>query len=249
MNAVFLKELRDVFRWTPLTILLGLVLAYMSLPNGIYEATQMGDKLLSMLGLAACLIAIGLGCLQSLFDIRNDSRGYLLHRNFTPSQIYWAKLGAGAVAYAISLAVPVLWMAVYLQWKGIEQLPTSAFQVPPFLLFAPLAFLLHPTVLWISNRDARLIGTRALPAAGVFGTLILIRSLVIEIGSPNDWFTRILLVFVSVSLVLIVLNGAKHAFAHQSFLPAATSSRRKSFANTIGISVSAIVLVCTLGFT
>ena len=167
MIAVFQKELRDCLRWSPLGMALGLVMLWMVLlGNNVDSATFMESSLASQLGLAASLIAIALGLLQSLPDARNDARGYLMHRPIKPNKIFWSKIAAGYVTYVITLAVPVIVAMIYLQSKGIERLPTNAFQVVPFLLYSCVAFLFHPTALWIVNRDARWIGTRLLPAVG-----------------------------------------------------------------------------------
>ena len=114
MIAVFKKELRDCLRWSPLGMVLGLVMLWMVLPDDVNSATQMESGLAAQLGLVASLIAIALGLLQSLPDTRNDSRGYLMHRPIKPSRIFWAKIAAGYVTYVITLAVPVIVAMVYL---------------------------------------------------------------------------------------------------------------------------------------
>ena len=75
----------------------------------------------SQLALFAAVVATAFGLLQSLFDIRNDKRGYLLHRPLSHQQIFCAKLIAGFIAYVATLAIPVGVAAAYLSFHGIER--------------------------------------------------------------------------------------------------------------------------------
>ncbi|MDA8563913.1 hypothetical protein N9L06_05620 [Mariniblastus sp.] len=240
MIAIFKKELRDCLRWTPLGMSLGLIMLYMSLPNEIYSATAMDGTLAAQLGLAAALTAIALGLLQSLLDTRNDSRGYLLHRPISASNIFWGKVAAGYVAYMVSLAVPVIVAMIYLQAKGIERLPTNALQVVPFLFFSFAVFLLHPTVIWIANRDAHWVGTRLLPAIGT----IFVTYMFFGLGFAFESFaaSASLTLAIFACLAFVTLFGAKHAFVHQSQLPPRSASHWRSITCMVGLVFSGIVL-------
>ncbi len=241
-NLVF-KELRDVIRWTPLGMLVAIVMVWMALPTEVYGAVRMEDTLIGSLGTAAGLIAIALGALQSFFDVRNDSRAFLLHRPWTQSQIFWAKVIAGFVAYGITLAPAILLGAVYLEWKGIERLPTSAWQVLPFCVFAPAIFLLHPTVVWIANRDARWLRTRLLPApAVVFGVMLLWAGA----KTLDNGQAAIGLTILGVTLTILVpavLLGSRHAFANESHLPPSSSYRHRSPWSMLMLTISSVVLL------
>ena len=241
MIAVFKKELRDCLRWSPLGMVLGLVMLWMVLPDDVNSATQMEPGLAAQLGLVASLIAIALGLLQSLPDTRNDSRGYLMHRPIKPSRIFWAKIAAGYVTYVITLAVPVIVAMVYLQSKGIERLPTNALQVIPFLLYSCAAFIFHPTALWIVSRDARWVGTRLLPAVGAIAFAYVI-SMYFQFNGIDSLLTLATLIVMYCAFTCVTFLSARHAFVHQSQLPARSSFNWFSLPCMIGLVVSGAVL-------
>ena len=240
MIAVFKKELRDCLRWSPLGMVLGLVMLWMVLPDDITSATHMEPRLTSQLGLTASLIAIALGLLQSLPDTRNDSRGYLMHRPIEPSRIFWAKIAAGYATYVITLAVPVIVAMVYLQSIGIERLPTNALQVIPFLLYSCVAFLFHPTTLWIVSRDARWVGTRLLPAVSAIAFAYFV-SMYFQFDGI-DLLTLVTLIGIFCAFTCVAFLSARHAFVHQSQLPTRSSSNWFSWPCIIGLVASGAIL-------
>ena len=242
MKTIFKKELRDCLRWTPLGMVLGLVMLWMIWPNDVYSATEMDSALVMQLGLCASLIAIALGLLQSLFDIRNDSRGYLLHRPIERQKIFWGKVAAGYVAYMITLAVPVVVAMVYLQLKGIERMPTNALQVVPFLIASAVIFLLHPTALWIANRDARWVGTRLLPFIGAISLVVFFCTMINELSV--SWLLASIpaLSAVVAFFASFTLLASRHAFVHQAQLPPRSSLSWRSIAAMVGLVFSGVVL-------
>jgi hypothetical protein len=248
MMAMFKKEFRDVVRWAPLAIALGLAMLWMNLPSDINAGVQAEDTLVEQLGFAAAIIATAFGLLQSLFDVKNDSRGYLLHRPLNHQQVYWAKVAAGFAVYLMSLSVPVVLAAIYLSWKGIEKLPTSGMQVLPFSLFSLVVFLLHPTALWIANRDARWVGSRMLPAVGVAAGLMMIFAMYSSTRYQGDVLVGLALIAVITPvLVLLVVLASRHAFSAQSYLPPQSSSKHRCVADIIGLTLSAVVLYGFVG--
>ena len=242
MKTIFIKELRDCLRWTPLGMVLGLVMLWMVWPTDVSSATQMESSLITQLGLCASLIAIALGLLQSLFDIRNDSRGYLLHRPIERQKIFWGKVAAGYVAYMITLAVPVVAAMVYLQIRGIERMPTNALQVVPFLIVSVVIFLLHPTAIWIANRDARWVGTRLLPFIGAVALIVFFNALFSEL--TVSWFLASIAGLLAVFAIFasFTLLASRHAFVHQAQLPPRSSVSWRSIAAMVGLVFSGIVL-------
>ncbi|KAA5543760.1 hypothetical protein FYK55_11300 [Roseiconus nitratireducens] len=240
MMTLFRKEFFDALRWVPLGAIAAAVLVWINLPTQLYTAAGADQTFVTQLGLAAALIAFALGLLQSLPDTRTESRGYLLHRTLTPANIFWAKVGAGLVAYAASLIIPVALAAVYLESKGLETLPTSAEQLVPFLCYSLLVFLLHPMAICIANRDARWLGTRVLPMVLLVAALF---SVAVAIQSRFRWNDVGVLLLVYVGLIWLVLDASRHTFAVESFLPPASARRRYRFSLTSLLLLSSLVLV------
>ena len=242
MKAIFKKELRDVIRWTPAGIVLGVVMVWMSLPTEPSSASSFDTTLASQLGLCGAIVAIAYGFLQSLFDIRNDSRGYLLHRPIDVGQIYFAKLASGFVAYVMTLAVPIGIAAAYVGFYGIDFMPLSAWQVIPACIACLFVFLLHPTAMLCANRDARWVGTRLLPAAGVVACILFLIGILWD-GWSNTWLLRILeLMAIGFPVAIVIVWAGRHAFACDTQLPPASFHGRRSVACVILLTVSSVVV-------
>ena len=81
MTTIFFKELKDVIRWVPLGIVLIGVLCWRSLPGYVHQCYDVSNTIAGSVVIGSGLFALALGLLQSLFDLRTDSRAFLLHRN------------------------------------------------------------------------------------------------------------------------------------------------------------------------
>ena len=247
MNSIFRKELRDCLRWVPAGILIAVVMVWQALPTGVNEAIGFEAVFLQSLGWAAALIAFSLGLLQSLFDIRNEARGYLVHRPVHASTIFWAKVFSGFAAYILSIVPAILLAAFYLAWQGLDHLPVSPLQVIPAAILTLTVFLLHPVAIWIGNRDAKWIGTRTLPLAGI--ALVIVAVVQIFDAFHNGYifgrtFLLGILVWVSnLAALIVVFTAARHAFCKRQMLPPRSEQRAASWASIVGLTFSSIVVV------
>ena len=249
MISIFTKELRDCLKWVPAGMLVALVMVWRIMPKDISRTYGIEQDLMAGIGWSAALIAVALGLVQSLFDIRNDARGYLLHRPVTRSSIFWGKLLAGFTAYVLALVPAMLFAVFYLGGKGLDVLPTSGLQVIPAVLLALSVFLLHPVALWIGNRDARWLGTRALPICGILPVGYLVTHIYMNgFGGGSEiqqfLFTGLVWLVNIVSLVIVVV-AAKHAFCDQQMLPPASGTKSRSWASILGLVFSSIVVTTT----
>ncbi len=245
MIAVLKKELRDALPWAPLGIVIAVVMVWITLPNSIGSGADFTQSIISQFGLAAALIAIGFGLLQSLPDTRNDARGYLFHRPVPANQIFRAKIAAGFIAYVLTLLPAVVMCVVYLEWRGLERLPTTGWQMVPALIHATVIFSLHPTAMWVANRDARWTGTRLLPAVAVAASIYFLSMMFAFDGS--GW-NPLSVMFVATVIILppcIAFMAARHAMTQDALLPRRSASSGP-FSNTVGLTLSAIVLTTTV---
>jgi len=248
MFAIFKKELRDCLRWVPIGILIAAVMAWQSLPELISHFNFAESTLTDALGWSGALIAFALGLLQSLFDLRNETRGYLLHRPVKASSIFWAKILAGFVAYVIAMAPAVLLAAYYLGTRGLHYLPVSSLQVIPGVLLALIAFLLHPVAMWIGNRDARWVGTRVLPLAGIGVVIFSVQQMYSSFWYFEDLGRFLASAYawaISLLAAAVVLFAARHAFCRRQMLPPRSEARAFSWASYVGLAFSAIVFGTT----
>ena len=244
MISVFKKELWEILRWTPLGMLLGVVIVWMALPSNISSACSFAGTLGSQLSLGAAIIAIGLGLLQSIFDTRNDARAYLLHRPSPRTKIWWGKVLAGACLYALSLLPAFFFAVVYLESQGLYRFPTTWWQVLPTLVFVVFLFLLHPMAIWIVNRDARWTGTKLLPAIAVLA-VVMFNSLFVD--TSRSYFEVIVAITLACLCAVVVLVGSHHAFCRESMLPPRTGPLRRSWASKIANTLSAVIAVVAAG--
>ena len=244
MISVLKKELWEVLRWTPLGMLLGVVSVWMQLPTDIDDAASVGPALASQLGLAAAVIAIGLGLLQSIFDTRNDARAYLLHRPIPRTNIWWGKVLAGVCLYTLSLLPAFLFAVVYLESQGLHRFPTTWWQVLPTLVNVVFLFLLHPLAIWIVNRDARWTGTKFLPAIVVLA-IVMFNSLFVD--TAGSYFEVIVAITLACLCAVVVFVGSHHAFCCESMLSPQTGPLSRSWASKIANTLSAVIAVVAVG--
>ncbi|NND97972.1 MAG: hypothetical protein HKN47_11650 [Pirellulaceae bacterium] len=246
MNAIFRKELRDILRWSPMGMLLLSALFWHATPRQLHNVTTIESSYVMTVGIGCCVIAVALGLLQSVLDARTDARGYLLHRPLPTSTIFWAKLLAGFVGYLACLIPPLLCTVAYLQWKGIEQLPTSGLQLIPLVFLSLIIFIFHPAAIWMVHRDARWIGTRTLPMALAATGVLAAAPILTEVSTARS--ALMLGVVTTLHCVVIVL-AARHVFVHQSFSPPYSSPESMSRSRGIGLFVASVVVVTTLSVT
>lgn len=251
MRAIFKKELGDLMRWIPLGMIACVVMLWRELPSNSQEALEVDSELATAAALVAATLAFGLGLLQSVFDARSDARGYLMHRPLSAASIYWAKTAAGFAAYSLTMLPGMLIAAIYLAAKGPEQLPTSAWQVAPVVWLSVVAFAFHPTAVWMIYRQAKWLGTKALPAVFVCGGLLLCWLIVAQTPLSNSFAVVSLLASLGITLLVLTLFAARHAFVAESLLaetPMTTAGwpRPSQWPGIIGITLSATILFGTV---
>ncbi len=242
MITIFRKELKDILRWTPLGIIVIGLLCWMQMPRYVYDCSQLPMSLASMAIVGSGLFALALGLLQSLLDQRMDARAFLLHRPISVKDIYQGKLAAGFVAHTIAWLVPLLVVAIYLESKGPEKLPVTWSDVIPAAIGCMMSFLFQPAGIWMACREARWLGTKWLPLGIPLMACFLATVTVSESLSWEYAVAATLIVLLS----WMTLSAARHAFTHQTFLPASASEESWSWSNALGLGLGSTVLVITL---
>ena len=182
------------------------------------------------------LFALALGLLQTWFDHRTDARGLLLHRPVSAAGIFWGKLAAGFVCHTLIWLIPLSLTALYLEYIGPEQLPVTWRNVIPAAITSLVSFLFHPAAMWMVCRDARWIGTKCLPLSLPLVTCYTHNSVQIANG-------QMIVIAVIIPFSCLIILAVKHAFTHQTFLPAASSKESRSWANMISLTLSSALLL------
>lgn len=245
-KPLLIKELRETLRWSPIGMIVVGLLCWQTIPDQIYLHNSLAAQFVYMVGIGAALVALALGLLQSLGDMRTDARGFLLHRPISLRSIFATKLLAGFVAYVICLAPPLILTAIRLNVLGPQRLPVSPLDLLPLLIAALIIFLLHPAAMWTTYRTARWVGTRTLPL--VFAGIGIVLSIVLLLEISGWWLLGFLPLVVIIWYVVTV-HAAWHAFAHQTFLPSVASGESMSASRAIGLFVACVALTTSIAVT
>ncbi|MFT5327052.1 MAG: hypothetical protein ACI8P0_004938 [Planctomycetaceae bacterium] len=229
--------------WVILRVPLGLivigVLCYQQMPRYVSNANLLSVAIAGRVVIGSSLFALALGLLQSLFDLRTDSRAFLLHRPISARDIFWGKVSAGFVAHLLAWGVPLLIAAIYLESIGPERLPVTWSDVVLPAIYCLVSFLFHPAGMWIACREARWVGTKCLPLAvpvvACFAVMVFS-----EVGSAVmlSFFAGLIIV-----LSWMIVAAARHAFTRQTFLPSPATAESWSWPNALGLGVASIIAV------
>ena len=125
MTAIFRKELRDVLRWTPLGVIVIGLLCWQKIPSYVDGCYNLPYSVANNVIIGSGLFALALGLLQSMFDLRTDARGFLLHRPISARDMFRGKLAAGFGAHTLAWMIPLVLAAIWLESIGAERLPVT----------------------------------------------------------------------------------------------------------------------------
>jgi len=242
-KPLLIKELRETLRWSPIGMIVVGLLCWQTIPDAIYLYRGLPSQFVYMVGIGAALVALALGLLQSLGDMRTDARGFLLHRPISMRSIFTTKLLAGFIAYVVCLAPPLILTAFRLEVLGPERRPVSPLDLLPLVIASLVIFLLHPAAMWTAYRTARWVGTRTLPlvfaAAGIALAIILLLE-------SSGWWLLGFFPLVVILWYVITVHAAWHALAHQTFMPSVASGESMSASRAIGLFVACVTLLTTI---
>lgn len=242
MKTIFRKELKDILRWTPVGVIVIGLLCWQQLPSQLHACNGAATSIASMAVIGSSLFAFGLGLLQSLSDLRTDTRTFLLHRPFTPAAIFRGKLAAGFLVHLLAVGIPITVCGIYLESIGPERLPVSWMEMIPAGLCCLASFLFHPAAMWTACRQARWIGTRCLPLC--LPLVAITATMLLPDPAVPFW---ILLLPTGITLVTawIIIAAARHAFTIQTCLPSPGSEESHSWPNSIGLTAASVLACCT----
>lgn len=241
MITIFRKELKDILRWTPLGMIVIGVLCWQQIPGDLNECRNVPSSIAISVVIGSSLFALALGLLQSFFDLRTDTRAFLLHRPITARNIFWGKLLAGFVAHVLTWAIPLLLAAVYLESLGPERLPVTWSDVILPAVCCLVSFVFHPAAIWMACRDARWVGTKCLPMVLSLMVCVAGGSMLNFFSLLPGWASAISVLILAI-LACVIIAAAKHALTHQSFLPAPAAEESWSWSNTIGLGAASTVV-------
>ena len=165
LKAMFWKEGRENVRWAVLGLLalsLGLAYAWYRLPSSpALSQVWSGENL--VLTLITPLIALALGLMQVLPELRRDQWAFLIHRPASRTMLFFGKVIPGVCLYLAATTLPLLGLAV---WASSPNHVAAPFDFR-FTLAGWAAILsglpFYFAGLLVALRPARWYGSRALP--------------------------------------------------------------------------------------
>ncbi len=233
MITVLWKEMRENLRWASLTF--AAMAATLIL---VWRQSQLvldGGNAFVFAGMIAAFTAIALGILQTRRDKRPASRALLLHRGFTADAAFAGKLLAGLALYSFAVFVPMLAMAIFIAFNGIEHKAASPMSLAPLALWALAAFGLWPAVLLAVQRDARALGSRLTPVVSALAAAFL----TLASGDiTGNWLVSPLVLVLS---LIVLFLAARSVFTNSGQM--ATGIGRAALALTISAAFLLIFLI------
>ncbi len=163
MKALIWKELRENIRWVPVGLFVMAVACYMA---------HFAMDLLNYFAIVAPLLAFALGVVQAYRDLQPAAGVYLNHRSVTASDVFLAKVFSGFALYMVSVIVPLVALAAWVAYRGMWFYPMRPAQVVPGLVFAIIAFAMHPATMLMMSRGASWWGTRLFPLVPAGAALV-----------------------------------------------------------------------------
>lgn len=162
MKAIFIKELRENWRWaTLLAMVVGILLG--GALTTTYRKMIVAEEFLvaSIFGCAGAGLILGL--LQGLQDQFRGRKAFVMHRPASASTIFWGKITAGLMLYLLATGLPLAAMTVWLATPGNTPAPFEWHMTLPTIWDVIHGTTFYFTGLFISTRPARWIGSRIMP--------------------------------------------------------------------------------------
>ena len=213
MNAIIWKELRQHRAWVVVGWLVIGLCTYLAAPKNLHSfySAAFHSQAVPMVGLAAAILAMVLGFVQSYWDYGDRQSDYLRHRAVSEQSIWIGKVLAAALLFAAAVALPLLALTVYLARVGPLTLPTRPIQVVPVIMIATLAFFFQPAMMQSIRRPAAWLGTRFFPLIPIAIICFVFAFLAGNtLTSVVAWLICITLLTIATSFHCVprVLNGA-----------------------------------------
>ncbi|MFA7344040.1 MAG: hypothetical protein WC003_07030 [Terrimicrobiaceae bacterium] len=182
MKALFWKETRENLKWALLAaagITAAMFYALRSSPNEFQYGRETWQTLcsppfllISSFGFPA--VALALGFLQILTELRRDQWAFLVHRPVTRNAIFWGKAFPGAALYLFAVLVPLFGVGYWVSLPGSVAAPFDwrLVQAPLWDAIAALAF--YFAALQSGVMSGPWFGRRLLPLVAVcFGAVAI----------------------------------------------------------------------------
>jgi ABC-type transport system involved in multi-copper enzyme maturation permease subunit len=167
MRTMLWKELRENFKWALLALLAlttaelyTLASAHQGYSENFEELTLCSSSFLLATAFGCSAVGVALALVQILPELRRDQWAALLHRPVPRSAIFFGKVMAGLLLYAIATVIPFALSVIYVALPGQFAAPLvpgmlipglSDLFLGPAFYFATLLLCLHRGSWWGSR--------------------------------------------------------------------------------------------------
>jgi hypothetical protein len=190
VKALLWKEVRENLRWGAAALLAiwtcEAVWIWDAGPSKRLESI-LSEEFLLLVFFSSAALALALGLLQSLPELRQSAWAFLMHRAVSPGRIFAAKAAAGLGLYFAATLIPFLSVAAWLSMDGLRARPFHWIMVWPGLegILAGAGFYFAGIL--VAARQARWYASRllplVLPGLALLGTILFVFE-VSEFPSP-----------------------------------------------------------------
>lgn len=169
MGAIIAKEIRENLKWALFMLLaLSAAMAYAVHNDGPQGLSLVGNTMVMVSAVSFPTIGFALGLLQVLQDYRLGRWGFLIHRPISRTRIFFAKVIAGLLLYALASAPPLGVVAAWVATPGHLSAPFDWHMTLPRLSDLVGGIVWYFTGLLVAAREARWIGSRLMPIGLAF---------------------------------------------------------------------------------
>lgn len=176
MKALFWKEWRENLKWGLLAMAAIAVAMVYALRQGgdSVDSSWAGlqnEQFLTVTAFGFPIIALALGFLQILTELRRDQWAFLLHRPVTRLQVFWGKALPGTALYLLAGGLPLAASAYWLSLPGSIAAPFDIRQILPGAVNLLTGLAYYYAALLISILPGRWYVRKVLPlAAALLGS-------------------------------------------------------------------------------
>jgi len=188
MIWMFLKELRENFKWA--TIICGVlgVLTYSQIRSGDpLLLSQLSDRVIWV----AAVAGLVMGLVQTLFETQPDNWAFVVHRPIPRVVIFGAKCAAGLLLLYVSLGLPCVMAATWAATPGNLPMPFQSRMVLPLLADVLAGGCFYFAGMILALRQASWFRSRLLPLGLPLATAGAVMFLI-----PDFWQALLLIAVV-----------------------------------------------------
>jgi len=177
MKTMIWKELRENRVWAVLMLLASLTLILMMISDQMgwrLDLRLFPQHLPEVYAALGIVVAVVLGCLQTLPELSRDRWAFLMHRGTSARHIFRAKAITAAFIYVLVLGLPLFLIALWMWSVGYERYPFRWWMLLPTVWMSIAAFGFYFAVYHAVLRERGFPLWRLLPLGPPIGAICVI---------------------------------------------------------------------------